>query len=526
MRKVISIITVLSLLIVFAVGCKKSGESLPGESNAKPTEEIKREEALVSSKPITLKVMAPSNAYQGPWEEYTVFKNLEKITNIHFEFETASEGWAEKKNLALATGDLPDIFLDGISKSDEDTYGPQGVFLKINEYIDDYGPNIKKAFEKYPLLKKAVTAIDGNIYALGMVTYTMTQGDWKMHINKKWLDNLNLKVPETVEDFYNVLVAFSKYDANAIPMTDNGFERMNGWLMPAFGETYGRGDGRVLSIKDGKVVFTRASEGYKQYLMFLRKLYKEKLLDNTFISQTGEEYIAKTKTNLCGVLAHPGQADWTQYQVLPPLTSAFNNKKIATAIDRYTTGHFAITRNNKYPVESVKWADIFHRDPDNAVEGFSGVSFWVGQQGVDWDYVDASKTAYKYLFKPEGDLSEWLTFLKRKAYGGGIGVRVLMAAPAGDYMKWVADGNRLYSYPYQDESRLFPLNIRYTKEEADQLSILGTDIHKYVSEMQAKFVVGEESFDNWDNYVNVLYNQLKLNKFIEIQQAAFDRYNR
>lgn len=534
MKRITCYLIVFCMLFALLAGCgtQPSQGSQIETKDEVPASSDGDAQALVSAKPITLKVMAPNNAYQGPWEEYTVFQNLEKITNVHFEFDLASEGWNEKKNLALATGDLPDIFLDGISTTDEDTYGPQGVFIKINDYIDEYGPNIKTAYEKYPLLQKASTSIDGNIYALGMATYTMTQGAWKMKINKSWLDALNLKMPETVDDFYDTLVAFSKYDANGngqadeIPMTDQGFSRMDGWLMSAFGETYGGGDGNLLSVKDGNLVFIRTTEGYKEYLMFLRKLYQEKLLDNSFITQSGEEYIAKTKTNLCGVLGHPGQAEWEQYQVMPPLTSPLNSEKTVTALDHYTTGAFAITSANPYPIESVKWADIFHRDVDNAVEGFSGVSFWVGQQGVDWEYLDKDKTTYNYAFEPEGDLTHWLTFLKRRAYGNGLGLRILMAAPDGDYMEWVASGNKLYSYPYQDQNRLFPSNIRYLDSESDKLSILRADIQTYVNQMQAKFVVGEESFDSWDNYVNVLMKQMKAEEFISVQQEAFDRYNK
>ena len=36
----------------------------------------------------------------------------EEMTNVHFEFDVAPYGqWAEKRNLVLASGDLPDIFM-------------------------------------------------------------------------------------------------------------------------------------------------------------------------------------------------------------------------------------------------------------------------------------------------------------------------------------------------------------------------------------------------------------------------------
>ena len=72
--------------------------------------------------------MAQRDAMGGPWENLRIFKDLEEMTNIHFEFDVVYEGYDEKKNLALATGDLPDIFLSGLSVDDEETYGPQRSF--------------------------------------------------------------------------------------------------------------------------------------------------------------------------------------------------------------------------------------------------------------------------------------------------------------------------------------------------------------------------------------------------------------
>lgn len=530
MKRSISMIIVVCILMVLIAGCtsvKNEPQSTGAvqQSTNQSTNEPKKTDALVSDKLITLKALVQANANQGPWKDYTIFKNLEKITNVHIEFTEVREGWNEKKNLALATGDLPDIFLGGLTKFDEDTYGPQGVFIKLNEYIDKYGPNIKTAYKEYPLLEKASKSFDGNIYAFGMATFTMTMGSYKVYINKKMADENKIPVPQTVDEFYNALVAFSKID-KVIPMTDQqGYVAYNGWLMPAFGETYGTVDGTLLSVKDGKVVFTPTTEGYKQYLMFLRKLYKEKLLDNTFISHTLEEYVAKTKTNLIAVVGHPGQADYTQYQALAPLTSQYNSKKLQTGLVHYDTGCFAITKTNKFPVESFKWADLFHRNADNAVQGFSGVSFWIGQQGVDWDYLDSSKKTYKYLFTPDEGLTEWLTFLKKRAFGNGLGLRVLMTPPSGAYQEWVAEGNKNYSFPYQDEKRLFPPTIRYQKNEVDELNVVRVDIETYVKQMQSKFIVGEETFDKWDNYVSAL-KKMNVDKFVQMQQVALDRYNK
>jgi putative aldouronate transport system substrate-binding protein len=479
---------------------------------------------------ITLKMMAPTSGYYGPWEEYRIFKAIEEQTNIHFEFDLAAEGFQEKKNLALATGDLPDIFFRALNIHDEETYGPQGEIIVLNDLIDKQGPNIKKALAKYPLLKKAITASDKNIYALGQITYTQTQGSYKMCINAEWLKNLGLSKPETIDDFYRVLRAFKDNDPNRNGkadeegMTCRGFLRLNGVLMTAFGETYGGGHGKLVSLKNDVVTFTPLTEGFKVFIEFLNKLYTEKLLDNEFISHSTEEYIAKTKSMRYGVLGHPSQADWTKFDVLAPMTSAYSSEKMATALNHIETGRFAITRVNKHPVESIKWADLFHRHYTDSVNGLSGVSFWLGQQGVDWDYVEG-EDAVNYILEPEGDLSHWLTFLKRIGPGGGTGVRIMDKPFAGAYQGWVAAGNVKYAFPYQKDERLYPGAIRFTSTESERLSILQTDIQTYIDQMEAKFVVGQESFDTLEKYVATL-NKMHVDEYVKILQAGYDRYNK
>ena len=51
------------------------------------------------------------------------------MTNVHFELDIAPYGqWAEKRNLVLASGDLPDVFMyTGINATQMVAYGSQGL---------------------------------------------------------------------------------------------------------------------------------------------------------------------------------------------------------------------------------------------------------------------------------------------------------------------------------------------------------------------------------------------------------------
>lgn len=72
------------------------------------------------------------------------------------------------------------------------------------------------------------------------------------------------------------------------------------------------------------------------------------------------------------------------------------------------------------------------------------------------------------------------------------------------------------------DERGFP-SFTYTIEENRTLAPLADDIETYVQEMKVKFIAGEASLSQWDQYVKTLYD-MGLERYMEIQQAAYGRY--
>src|SRR5690625_7588063 len=77
------------------------------------------------------------------WNEVGCMKEAEKLTNIHVDFGLApSDGVGEKRNLALTSGDYPEVFYrTGIPAGDIAKYGEQGTFVPLNEPMDEHTPN-------------------------------------------------------------------------------------------------------------------------------------------------------------------------------------------------------------------------------------------------------------------------------------------------------------------------------------------------------------------------------------------------
>ncbi len=76
----------------------------------------------------------------------------------------------------------------------------------------------------------------------------------------------------------------------------------------------------------------------------------------------------------------------------------------------------------------------------------------------------------------------------------------------------------------QDISLCLPKNLFMTDEEANKYSSLYTSIETMVQENTCNWIQGAMTTDNFDEFVDSLY-QFGLQECIDIQQGLLDRYN-
>lgn len=495
----------------------------------------------VAKEKITLKLMGSKGPLHGEWKDMEVMKKMEQLTNIGFEFETPIEtAYAERKNLALAGGDYPDIFYcGGITIQDEETYGPQGVFLALENYIDKYGPHIKKVLEENPEIRKAITASDGHIYSLPYIVRTKTIAANILYINMEWLSNAGKTKPGTVDEFYDVLKAFKENDPNKNGQKDEiplsfwkqvaaGPGNIKGLFHPFFYAAFsGQAGGPNFDLQGDKVIYNPVEPAFKDYLAYIRKLYSEGLLENEMFTQTLEQYMAKYKEGKMGISAvslstvlKPGEP--APYELISPLTSATNSKKVTADIPGVNPGTFVLTNKCKYPEAMIRWADVFFRTIDENVEGLCGLSNFLGIYGDNWTFADDTKKTYKRESKVEGMTP--VEYGNKFVMPAGFGLVVTDAVASGDPVQLLkATESEKQYFPYMIPT--YPNTVRFTKEQSERMNFLRNDINTYVEQMIAKFIIGEESLDNWDNYVNTV-KSMNLDELTKIMQDAYDKWNK
>ncbi|WP_066190610.1 type 2 periplasmic-binding domain-containing protein [Gracilibacillus timonensis] len=530
-RYYLILLMILPMLLLAACSNDSEDTAADLEENL---ENVNKEGFPIVDEPITIDFMTRKPpTTENDYNEVLIWDEYEEMTNVTIDWGLVpTEGFGEKSNLGLAGGDYPEAFYTAkFSDVDIMKYGDQGVFLELNDLIDEYMPNVKALFEEYPEIEKALTNADGKIYSLPTVyspDFLSMTSNIKPWIREDWLEALDMDMPETTDEFYEYLKAVKEDDPNGngqadeIPYGNTSVDGLIGWFKGAYNiGNKGRKHGYIdLDPETEELRFYRTADGYKEMLQYINKLYTEGLLNENIFTLETNEYHEQGSQGLYGstVTTSPETRFGTDnFTGMPQIEGPDGYKDwVYVTAPVVHKAAFVMTDKNENPAATARWIDYFYGDEGATMlfMGVEGETYEVTEEG-DKEYVE------EITNNPDGltfeqALRPYITWL-----GGGYPGLV-----QSDYFKGAEnspesiEATELIEPDIIDE--IWP-DFPYTVEENQRLSALKADIEKYVVEMQDKFIAGEESFDNWDNYVETLEN-MGLDEYMEIQQAAYERY--
>jgi putative aldouronate transport system substrate-binding protein len=533
-KKVLILLTT-SVFLLLAACSNDEASTKDVEIDKEAAENVNKTGMPVVKDSISLNIFTGKSLtnVNADWNDIMIWNKYEEMTNVDVNWtQVPGDSLAEKRNLALAGGELPDVFYAAsIPNSDLLKYGGQGTFLPLNDLIDEYAPNFKTILDEHPEIRKAITFPDGNIYSLPILydpeftSLLMNATPW---VNQKWLDQLGMEMPETTDEFYEYLKAVKETDLNGNGELDEvpfGSYRMS-YLVRWLKGSYGIGN-RVVSYIDldpetQDVRFYPTTDRYKEMLQYINKLWSEGLIDqniysikfNEFLTKAGEGVLGSTiwytpskefgeagKDYVGGIALKGPHGDQIYADVSNPMAS---------------NGRFVITNKNPNPAATMRWIDYFYGDEGAKL-------FYMGIEGETYEKTADGKLKYldKITDNPDGStMNEQL--VKYLAWVGSSAPSIIKqeyfqgteaspdAIKAGEKLK-----------PYFTEE-VWPA-FTYTKEENQDMIALSGDIQKYVDEMTDKFITGDVPFTEWDKYVDTLKG-MGLEQYMEIQRAAYKRY--
>ncbi len=538
-----------AMILSLAACGKDSGVELSdGEFQEVDPEELKF--PLAEKTTLTGLISYPASTESDP-NKRTIFKRLQEQTNVEIKWTAIqADQWGDKISLAMANLETLTDFVFTANFSDNDLlrYADQGVIIPLEEYIDAYMPNLKAVFDKYPEYRKMSTDADGHIWALPWIEQLGSEKEAiqtvseMAFINKKWLDFLKLDVPETIEDFENVLKAFKDHaaelqeefniDGSIIPMScivNDGSQDM-ALLINGFGEGYGDNDqGRHIAVTDDlKVICTATQQGYKDGIAWLHSLYKEGLLDPEAFTQEWSTYVSKGKSGRYGVCFSWDDAnivdDFNGWVPLPALTADTRNvtPENGSFTSGYDRGRCVVTAVCKEPALTCAWLDQMY-DPFQSPQNNWGT---YGEDD-DFDIFELSENAQgEKMLKhaPLGDASP-VEVREAESVNGPLAVLdeyydVYVTCP--DDAQYRLDWIKEYYTPDMHTKYVYP-NVFMTQEDTEELSNLQTDITKTINATRSDWIMNGFTDADWDAYLQSL-DSYRLNDMLEIFQKYLDAY--
>ena len=543
MKKLVSLVLALCLLLMSTAALAEVTVSKAGEFP-------------ITSEPITLTVWIEGGSDKD-WTDNGWLKEVEEKTNIHAEIISSSSADAlEKRNLLLASGDYPDVFLTDwtctFKQSDVMQFGvKEEILVPITDYIDEYGTELPALFEYNPLFKITSTAPNGEIYGVARFSECYHCSAYpKMYIRQDWLDKLGLKMPTTTEEFREVLKAFVTQDPNGNGEADEigltGATTWNtmleycllGWSFQNI-----KPDFWLYLDENGEVAFSASTDAYRDGLRYIKSLYDEGLIDPAAFSQKDDQ-LAQTvrqdpKIGGAYVCDHVGMgvnsADYDEYkayQVMLPLEgpSGFRYQPQNANEGEVQGFHGVITDACEYPEAAFRWLDYFLSEDSFVKKGWGkeGLGWEVAPEGTldlfgnqaKWIRLDVNEDTNPDGYKENDAYQFWVGPM------ADIADRRLAQLPAVDDLYLPENYEQritIDTVPLMDfiNPVRLPATLFVAEEDSDEFNEIKTNLNDFVRKTCVQFIIGERDIEGgWDAYLSELKN-FKVDRYVEIYGNAY-----
>ena len=493
-------------MVLSMAGCGGSPSSSATASAAATGEVSSTGGNPVSDTPVTISFM-----YSGDYNpEYKCLAKMTELTNVTLDVTAIPDSDYDTRNqLVINTGeDMPDL----ISKTKPTAaQALSGVLLPISDYYDQM-PNFQKFIADNDLqyLIDDATQTDGKVYELPVNTKEVNTSSNQTFVRKDVFDKNSIAIPTTYDELYEAAKKLKDIYPDSQPIqVIYGNGNMLDMLAPSFGTSAGWGKGpdgfHYLEATD-EWIYAPTSEEYKAMLQYLNKLYAEGLLNQEYTTFSSDIYAQNASTDnafIClsdwlgtektynTALHEGGQADanWVPIYPLAGPAGAYL-PRISNSTQTMVIAASAAEKD--YFPQLIKWLDWMYSDEaaDLFSWGIEGETYTVdasGNKTVSPDVITAAN--------PDGTLDIV------KVYGTSNNCFTFVYPS--DQEKATMDPAYLELIQQEsDKNAIPPLepHIALTEDDIDVQTMYSTNLNDYVDQMTTKFIMGGESFDNWDAF--------------------------
>lgn len=394
MKRVVTLsLVVLMLLFAGLTGCSKGSDtpsSNPTDNpTQKPAESTSSEEpAEVEKEEVEVSIALWDLADFGNDEIGQIIQDKLKlkITAIPLSWDND----VEQIKLFAATSEMPDVVATYTADDPARFYSwiDQGVTRAIPDELIAKYPNLQKVFEDSPVAN-AIKDIKGEYRYIprpSSKSNLYVANQQAIYYRKDWLKNVGIdKVPETMDEFYQMLVAFKDKDPNQNGVADTfGFSASKMLPLATFFPSFGIDPDSWVKNDEGKWVPGYISELNIEPLKYFQKMYRDGLLDPEFSIAGYKQVIQKVTSGTFGAMVRNADVHWLNKTIRDMFGEA--NPDVANPLD--VLGVMGPLK--KDASSEAKW-------PMFLDAGGSEIS-----SGVDDAKLDRILELYEYLLSDEG----------------------------------------------------------------------------------------------------------------------------
>ncbi len=483
-------------------------------------------EQAAAMEPATLTVVLSDRGTAPINVDSDVIDAIEERLNIRFDLTAIAGGdYEAKKRTLIATDDVPDILR--VHRNDLLEFGDTGVFLPLNDMIDNDVPNYKRILDGNERVQK--TAIDGVYYAFATTKRFEFHRGIISVIRTDVVSDLGLEMPQSFDELYEVLTAIKAANPDSHVWTNRGGGRS---LVRNVAYAFGTG-GDVYYDPDldgGRWAYGPIGERYRDLLQYLRNAYRDGILDPDFATLTTTQWREKhgsgksfffydnptygKRANDAIVPVEP-DAWWAPTDVL---ANATGNRRSLFYEEEVWSQMWAVGAKTEQQDAVARFFNFAYTDEFAEMKAFGieGVH-WV-RDGDDYRFTDRMRAEYTsdtgaYLidkFMNEvgtGAYSAFSPYIDMRLYR--------MNWPEyqiGWYLDMEATGH------WDDPKVTAPFNAAEREEITNLTAELNTLVHAAID----KVILGDMSLAEWDDLVRRIEpDGMRLE---EIHNAAEQRY--
>ncbi len=309
-------------------------------------------------------------------EDNRALQYIEDTLNVDvtFAWVVPSDSYSDKLNLAIASGDIPDVMIvDAIQLQQ---LAEAGAIEDMTPYVEQYAnEDLLENYNQTEGVALQAATVDGKVMGIPNVQ-PQADAPIMVFVRQDWLTKLGLEAPKTVDDVEAIAKAFIEQDPDGngeadtfgltgtmnpvqVPSNLHGFD--------AIFNAYGSFPTLFYKNAEGKVVYGSVQPETKDALARLAQMYTDGIIDPEFATKdTGKsnEIIASGKGGIMmgpvvDLLVAAGRCREQRPECrLAALPGQDKNGKYTFSMGGYTYSYVVVKKGFAHPEAALKILNI------------------------------------------------------------------------------------------------------------------------------------------------------------------------